>query len=155
VPSAVWKAILIVLSLGLLAPVSPRRPTGAHPGDADRVRPNDNREPGGILREGTLSSRLEARVATWHPNAEDAPGVEMPAFAEEGGAAQIPGPLIRVPAGTEVEVSVRNPLADTLRVHGLYAQTRATAKAEPPLALAPGKRRALRFRLEAPGTYHY
>lgn len=154
-PTTVSRSVFIVMSLGMLVQPSPGRLLSARPGDADRVQPNDNRRPGGVLRGGLLSMHLEARLAGWHPNGEGAAGVEMPAFAEEGGVAQIPGPLIRVLSGTEVEVSVRNALADTLVVHGLYARTRETAKAAPPLALAPGERRALRFRLDAPGTYHY
>ncbi len=55
--------------------------------EVERVRPNDNRQPGGTMRGGVLELRLEARVAMWHPDGDDAPGAPMPAFAEEGGAA--------------------------------------------------------------------
>jgi len=38
-------------------------------------------------------------------------GAVVPAFAEVGSAARIPGPLIRVAAGTEVALSLHNALA--------------------------------------------
>ena len=123
-----------------------------------RTRANDNRVPAGVLRGGVLTLRLEGRVGTWHPNGDDQPGAELPAFAEEGRAPSIPGPLIRVPAGTEVAVTVRNRLVhDTLEVHGLHDRTEAPPAAAvlAGMRLAPGETRALRFRLDLPGTYYY
>ncbi len=128
------------------------------PVPAARVRANDNRAPAGVLRAGVLTLRLEARLGDWHPQADDGPGAEIPAFAEQGRAPQIPGPLIRVPAGTVVDVTVRNALArDTLVVHGLHDRTGGPvpAQAQAGVRLAPGETRALRFRLDAPGTYDY
>jgi FtsP/CotA-like multicopper oxidase with cupredoxin domain len=131
---------------------------GTRRSDADeRVVPNDNRVPAGVLREGVLTLRLEARLASWHPDGDSAPGALVPAFAEAGGPARIPGPLIRVPAGTEVEVVVANRLAGTtLDVFGLGERI---ALAEPPrperVRLASGETRTVRFRLYAPGTYYY
>ena len=107
------------------------------------------------MRSGVLGLRLEARVAMWHPDGDDRPGAPMPAFAEEGRAAQIPGPLVRVRAGTEAEVNVRNTLRDTLRVHGLHARSQSGPVDATPLVLAPGEQRTVRFRLDAPGTYYY
>jgi FtsP/CotA-like multicopper oxidase with cupredoxin domain len=121
---------------------------------SDRVRPNDNLEPAGTLRDGILTVGLEARLATWHPDGDQAPGAEVPAFAEEGREPRIPGPLIRVPAGTEVVIRVHNAVPrDTLVVHGLHARP-LTTSAEP-LRLAPGASQEVRFRLDAPGTYYY
>jgi manganese oxidase len=119
---------------------------------AERVRPNDNRAAAGVLRDGVLTLRLDARLGEWHPDGDAAPGAAVPAFAESGHAPQIPGPLVRVPAGTEVAVTLRNRLErDTLVVHGLHARPRT----DDAVRLAPGASRALRFRLEAPGTYYY
>jgi hypothetical protein len=75
----------------------------AHPGAsavAERVRPNDNLVAAAVVRSGVFTLRLEARVADWHPDGDDAPGAPMAAFAEEGPPAQIPGPLVRVIALT-------------------------------------------------------
>src|SRR5215218_9462468 len=76
----------------------------------DRVRANDNRRPAGTLRNGVLSVQLEARVASWHPDGDKAPGADIFSFAEAGEAAQIPGPLLRVVAGTRVTGTLRNAL---------------------------------------------
>ncbi|MES2522801.1 MAG: multicopper oxidase domain-containing protein [Gemmatimonadota bacterium] len=156
------RLVLHVVSLSVLcgavvAPVVQGRVASAFASAhaIERVRPNDNRRPAGTLRGTHLTLRLDARVATWHPDGESAPGASVPAFAEEGRPAEIPGPLVRVPAGTEAQVSVRNALHDTLLVYGLHDRTNAAAEPGTPLVLAPGERRSVRFRLEAPGTYYY
>lgn len=146
-------SVLIVLSaLGAGASL-PRADGRGHV--SERVEPNDNQRAGGTMRSGVLVLRLEAREAQWHPDGSGAPGASVPAFAEEGGLARIPGPLVRVRAGTEAEVSVRNALRDTLIVHGLHARAAGAAIDTVPLTLAPGERRVVRFRLDAPGTYFY
>jgi FtsP/CotA-like multicopper oxidase with cupredoxin domain len=129
---------------------------GTH-GD-ERTLTNDNRTAAGVVRAGVLTLSLEARAGIWHPNGDDSPGVALPAFAEAGHAPQIPGPLIRVQAGTEVAVTVRNTLPnDTLVVHGLHDRVGAAIPtvAQAGVRLAPGEARALRFRLAVPGTYYY
>ncbi len=145
VPALVCTAIVLGADPRLPAPVP-------------RVLANDNRTPAGTLRDGILTLRLEARLADWHPQADDGPGAAIPAFAEVGRAPRIPGPLIRVPALTTVEVTLRNALPhDTLVVHGLHDRTGAPvpAAALAGVRLAPGEARTLRFRLDAPGTYDY
>lgn len=140
---------LIAVSLGTASP--------ATRGD-ERTLINDNRKAAGTLRGGVLTLRIEARLGIWYPNGDDAGGVAFPAFAEERRAPEIPGPLIRVPAGTEVAVTVRNNLpSDTLVVHGLHDRVRASvsAIARAGVRLIPGERRVLRFRLDVPGTYYY
>ena len=123
----------------------------------EEILPNDNRKPAGVFREGVLVVRLEARTGVWHPNGDDAPGAALPAFAEARHAPQIPGPLIRVRAGSVAQVSVRNRLPnDTLVVRGLA--DRVGQRAGPPdsgIRLAPGADRELRLRFESPGTYYY
>ena len=123
----------------------------------ERVMPNDNRAPAGTLRDGVLTLRIEARLASWHPDGDDAPGAIVPAFAEAGGPARIPGPLIRVPAGTEVVVVLRNRLdGATLDVHGLGERIALASPPVPePVRLRPEETRTVRFRLSAPGTYYY
>lgn len=112
-----------------------------------RVIVNDNRQAAGTLRSGVLTLRMEARLADWHPDGEDAVGATVPAFAEEGKPARIPGPLIRIPAGTEVVLSLHNALTqNALTIHGMGDSV---------FELAPGATRAVRFRLDAPGTYLY
>jgi FtsP/CotA-like multicopper oxidase with cupredoxin domain len=122
-----------------------------------RVVVNDNRHAAGHLIAHVLTLRLEARLGDWHPDGENAVGATVPAFAEEGQPTRIPGPLIRVPAGTEVVLSVHNTLTQPLTLHGLHDRRVAPAPsvADSAFALAPGMSRAIRFRLDAPGTYYY
>ncbi len=150
---------LCVPMLGVLAP-APRLRTGAalSPATVPRVVTNDNRRPAGILRHGVLTLRLEARLADWHPEGDSAEGATVPAFAEQGRAARIPGPLIRVPSGTQVALTVRNSLAQRLTVRGLRARVAAAdARAATPdsIELARGESKDVRFTLDAPGTYYY
>ena len=120
----------------------------------ERVTPNDNRTAAGVMRDGLLEIRLDARLAMWHPDAEDGPGALTPAFASDDAAPSIPGPLVRVPAGTTVRVMLRNSLADTMRVQGLHDRTSPAADAAP-VVLAPGATQTLTMRLDEPGTYFY
>ncbi len=149
---------LLVPVILLLAAAAPR-PRVAPPAAPERVRPNENRAPAGSLESGVLRIALEARMGQWYPHGDDGPGVEMAAFGVVGGTLSIPGPLIRVRAGTTVEAEVRNTLRDTVRLTGLYDRIApsqgTTPGATPPIILAPGERQQVRFRLDAPGTYHY
>src|SRR5690348_18426064 len=84
---------------------------------------NDNRAPAGVLAGTTLTIHLEAREGEWHPDRDDEPGLVVHAFGEKGKRLQVPGPLIRVPEGTEIHALVSNTLArGTLAVHGLSAR---------------------------------
>jgi manganese oxidase len=144
-------ALLGTVLLGGCKPTG--RPT-ARLGDATLlVQPNDNRVPAGRLRGDTLELRLEVRRATWRPEADSGPSIEVAAFAEEGHAPKIPAPLIRVPAGTIIVASVRNALPDSsLEVHGLLAHPSAR---DDSLMLRPGESRTVTFAAGEPGTYAY
>jgi FtsP/CotA-like multicopper oxidase with cupredoxin domain len=122
-----------------------------------RIVVNDNRRPAGTLHAGVLTVKLDARLGDWHPDGETAAGATVPAFAEEGHPARIPGPLIRVPAGTEVALSLRNSLEQLITIRGLHDRRAGYARpaADDVIELAPGATRAVRFRLDAPGTYYY
>src|SRR5687768_7293323 len=123
---------------------------------AERVRANDNRARAGIFSSGVLAVRMEARMAEWHPQGEDAPGAIVPAFAEIGRPAQIPGPMIRVAGGTDVIVVIRNAIPNTtLTVHGLHSRPAFGAAFNDSIQLAYGQVQQLRFRLDRPGTYYY
>jgi len=67
--------------------------------------PNDNRRPAGTLRDGVLTVALVAREAVWHPDGPGGGALAVRAFAEEGGAPSVPGPLVRVRAGRETRSS--------------------------------------------------
>ncbi len=121
--------------------------------DSARVQPNDNRHPAGHLKNGVLHLALEVRMARWFPEADDGPSILVPVFAEVGKAPSVPGPLIRVPTGTVVEVSIANRLTDsTIAVQGFLTRP---AAARDSLPIPPGEVRKLRFTVGAPGTYWY
>jgi FtsP/CotA-like multicopper oxidase with cupredoxin domain len=121
----------------------------------ERAAINDNRSSAGALRNGVLSIDLEVREVEWHPDADDAPGIRVLAFAERGKRASIPGPLIRVPEGTTIDARVTNPLVKgTLVVRGLSARGSATSAGDT-IQIAAGATRAVRFVAGAAGTYYY
>ncbi|MDQ3515170.1 MAG: hypothetical protein M3403_00130, partial [Gemmatimonadota bacterium] len=106
-------AFVMLLPVGL-----PQR----HPVDAPlpRTAINDNSKPAGRMTGAMLAVHLTVGRTEWFPEAEDGPSVEALAFGEAGKRMSIPGPLIRVVAGTRVHVTLTNPLAETLTVHGLF-----------------------------------
>lgn len=113
---------------------------------------SDNRRPAGHLADGVLTIRLEARDGTWYPEGPSGTGLPVAAFAEEGKPLQNPGPLIRVPAGTEVRAFVRNSLAKPLTLFGFAAERGFAADS---FRVEPGAVREVRFRATEPGTYYY
>jgi hypothetical protein len=84
------------------------------------IQANSNRLPAGKLENGILTLHLDLLLGDWYPEAETGPSMKVYAFAEEGKELQIPGPLIRVPEGTEIRVTLRNLLAVVAVVHGLH-----------------------------------
>ena len=117
-----------------------------------RIETNRNLLPAGELRDGVLRLVLEIGRGDWYPEAESGPSVVVRAFAEAGHMPQIPGPLIRVPAGTEVQASVRNALDNAALVYGLHQRPDG---GKDPIEIPAGQTRELRFKLTAPGTYDY
>ena len=116
------------------------------------IVPSDNRQPAGRLENGLLTLRLDARDGVWYPEGPDGLGLPVAAFAEEGKAAQNPGPLVRVKTGTEVRAFVRNSLAKPLTLFGLGEQRGIAADS---FVVEPGAVREVRFRATEPGTYYY
>ncbi|MCI0432883.1 MAG: multicopper oxidase domain-containing protein [Gemmatimonadetes bacterium] len=133
-----------------------------------------------MLRDGVLELDLEARLARWEGEGSDlAAGARDPSiitvlgFAEEGGPVTIPGPLIRVPQGTEVRVRVRNSIPDSvsiglpqpaLREAGMSSVAgpvlivrglRAGTMPDDTLHVPQGETREVRYRADRPGTYFY
>jgi FtsP/CotA-like multicopper oxidase with cupredoxin domain len=123
------------------------------PATGEPIAANDNRRPAGLLRNNVLTLHLEVREGLLHPEEDNGPAVPALAFAEVGKALEVPGPLIRVPQGTEIRVTVHNPLPDSaLTIHGLHSRP---AAADTGLRLRPGETREVRFRAGSPGTYFY
>ena len=116
------------------------------------VRPNDNRTPAGTMQDGVLSLDLELRSGRWEPEGPSRPSLQVPVFAEAGRTPQAPGPLIRVPTGTRLVVSVSNHLTVAIDIHGLHDRPGHTNDI---VTLAPGASRELSFTSGPPGTYFY
>jgi FtsP/CotA-like multicopper oxidase with cupredoxin domain len=129
--------LLLVAHVGLSLPV---------------VRPNDNRRAAGAVANGVLTVRLEAQVALWRPEGSAGPGVPFPVFGEAGKAPSIPGPMIRVRAGTEIRVVIQNSLTRLLCVRGLQDRSAGTIDT---VDIAPGATREIRFRANTVGTFYY
>jgi len=126
------------------------------------IAANQNRNPAGRFEAGVLTLHLELRKGVWRPDTDDngvtseqtenPDGIETYAFAEAGHELQIPGPLIRVPQDTELHVTVHNPLAATIFVHGLEQHP---GNEKDFVQLAPGETKELRFSSGTPGSYLY
>ncbi|WKW14842.1 multicopper oxidase domain-containing protein [Pseudogemmatithrix spongiicola] len=112
---------------------------------------NDQRPIAGTLRDDNYSLALELRRLTWRPNAPSALDVDVAAFAEVGESATVPGPLIRVPAGTHLRITIRNTLAERATVHGLHDHDGPRDS----VSLTPGETRELRFVAQRVGTFAY
>src|SRR5579862_6650514 len=69
------------------------------------IAANDNRTPAGDLRGGVLTLQLEMRKGNWHPEQENGETISVYAFGETGKGLQVPGPAIRVPQGTMIDIS--------------------------------------------------
>ena len=143
--------IVLLAFLGLPAPSAPAVPRPAAPAP-EAIAANDNHRPAGHLERGVLTLQLEVRAGLLHTEEDSGPALPALAFGEVGGPLQVPGPLIRVPQGTEVRVSIRNPLDSTLTIYGLGPRP---ARSDSGLVLRPGEIREIRFRAGTPGTWYY
>ena len=115
------RASVVLFSLSALVACASPRVWADASASLERIAVNDNRVAAGALEGTTLTLRLEGE---WHPDADTDPGLPVRAFGVEGGALQIPGPLIRVREGTDVRVFVRNRLdTQPLVVHGFSGRT--------------------------------
>src|SRR3954466_11488174 len=122
----------------------------AHP--PETVAANDNTRAAGTTANGTTTIRLRAAKGAWQPEGPSGPAVSIEALGEAGSSPSVPGPLIRVPEGTSIVVSIKNDLEAALHVNGLCARD-ATPCA--PVDVQPGAEREVRFNSGRAGTYHY
>lgn len=114
---------------------------------------NTNRKSAGRLQGNVLTIKLEARTGLWYPETKDGPALRVQAIAEQGGPLQIPGPLIRVPADTEIRATIHNSISgSTLVMHGFHSRP---GDPKDTFEVAPGESREVRFKAGAVGTYYY
>src|SRR5690349_22283310 len=143
----------LLVALLQIAALTPRVvPAHTHDPAAAAAIANDNRVSGGRLAKGVFTLNLEAREATWFPEGPGGPPILVHAFAEVGGAAHVPGPMIRVPAGTEMHITIHNTLAAPMRLWGLQDRSEASIDS---VVIAPGATRIFEFRADIPGTFLY
>ncbi len=140
------RATVAVFFIAALGPNGPYRPP------LEVAEPNDNRVAAGHLAEGRLSIQLEARETLWAPQSQGGPTVPLYAFGEAGKPTKTPGPLIRVPVGTEVHATVRNVLPVPMRMRGLQQHNAGGLDST---VIAAGETREFQFRADVPGTYYY
>jgi FtsP/CotA-like multicopper oxidase with cupredoxin domain len=138
----------ISCALAILIICSPR----AFPADSlPLIHSNQNHTPAGVLQGGILTIQLEIAKGNWHPEAEDGIALSVYAFGEAGKPLQNPGPLIRVPQGTEIRTSLHNSLSVPVAVHGFGDPLAENASVH----VAPGAIEQVRFKATNPGLYFY
>ncbi|MFN8573060.1 MAG: multicopper oxidase domain-containing protein [Gemmatimonadaceae bacterium] len=111
---------------------------------------NDNRMAAGQRVGDTLQLRLAVTPASWPIFGDSAAPLRVLAFAEEGKAPSIPGPLVRVKVGTPIHAMVRNTLDDTLVLHGMGEPGSLDS-----LTILPQSTRDIRFVASREGTRQY
>ena len=117
-----------------------------------KIAANDNRARAGELQNGVLTVRLELGLGRWQPESEDGEALTVYAFGETGQSLQNPGPLIRVPQGTEIHAIVHNALSVAATVNGLHERPGNENDA---FTLQPDATREVRFMAGTAGTYYY
>lgn len=120
------------------------------------VTPNANIESAGVLRDGVLTVTLEAKTSAWQMDGPTHPARRIAAFSEMGKAPLLPGPFVRVPAGTAMRFAVRNSLSRPLTffLPGPAGGSRDPV-AEDSVIIAPGATGRLTMRATRPGNYLY
>ncbi|GAC1437291.1 MAG: hypothetical protein NVSMB58_29660 [Terriglobales bacterium] len=116
------------------------------------IASNNNQASAGQFKDGALTLNLELRPGVWHPSSPDGRAIDAYSFAEEGKEPQTPGPLIRVPQGTELRISIHNILPATAYVHGLHQHP---GKPDECIQVASGETKQVHFIVGEPGSYFY
>jgi FtsP/CotA-like multicopper oxidase with cupredoxin domain len=121
------------------------------------VRPNPNTAAAGVLRGGVLTLTLEAKASTWYLDGPNHPAMTVEAFSEPGKPPLIPGPLVRVPAGTELRLTIRNSLSRPLTffLPRELSAARNDGDVIDSLLVVPGSVGTLTSRADVPGSYVY
>ena len=141
----------VVLQAQLIATL-PRTPLPRPaPGVAHAVV-HQNTASAGRLTGKTLTLEIDIVESGWRPEGADDPEVPILAFAEHGKTPTVPGPLVRVPLGTTMVLTLRNLTDSALVIGGL--RTSMTAAGDT-LQLPKGATRVVRVRLGAVGTFAY
>lgn len=146
----------LLAALGLLGGLVAMRPT-AFRGPLPVVQPNQNVERAGVLRHGVLTVTLDAKESRFWMRGPNRPPPTLEAFSEPGREPRMPGPLLRVPAGTEIRLSVRNSLAMPLTFFVPAAVSGGSDRVTKTdsILVSPGAVGQLVIRAKSPGNYVY
>ena len=142
----------IAIVFAALLAAAPCQATVTEDPSLPRIAANNNQHAAGLLSAGGLALELEIREGAFFPEDESGPSLQVFAFAERGKQLQIPGPMIRIPYGTRVHVTVHNLIARDVLIHGMH--TRPGNK-DDILEVASGNTREVTFLAGAPGAYYY
>ena len=113
----------------------------------------DFRRAAGTRTADTLKASFSIREVRWRPEGPNGAELSAFAFVEDGQPAKVPGPLLRAPAGTLVQVALHNTLGVQMVVFGL--QDHAAGRGKDSVVLAASARATVTFRVTAAGTYYY
>jgi FtsP/CotA-like multicopper oxidase with cupredoxin domain len=148
-----YRAATVAAALVLIAGAASAQAVSERSPSAPLIAANDNRRAAGERSGNLLRLQLVVETGRWQPEGPDGRTLSVHAFREEGRELTSPGPLVRVPAGTEMVVSIRNNVREKVSVFGFVSRPAAG----PPMSLdiPPGETRSTRFLAGVPGTYHY
>lgn len=152
------KSALLVFAVGGLAAVMAKDSTGPARGgaaDAPLATAETYRESAGRRIGDTLVVTLEAREARWRPQGDRAVEVPVYVFAEPGRAPRVPGPMLRVPEGGVIRLTLRNTLPKRLVVRGLVPHPSSFEALQDSVPLEVGRDTTITFSPGAAGSYFY
>lgn len=121
-------------------------------GFIEEVTINDNRKPAGNFRNGIYYINLEARIGNWYPETHAGDPIKIKAFAEAGKPLQAPGPLIRIPAGTEIRATVSNRISGPLVLYGFISRP---GNARDSIVINENETKEITFNAGSAGTFMY
>lgn len=125
------------------------------PTDLEEITINDNQKPAGEFRKGVYYINLEVREGYWYPDSKERVPLKIKAFAEAGKPLQVPGPLIRVPEGTEIRLSIRNDIKGPLKLFGFTHRLYRPDNYKESAVINEGKTQEVSFNAGEPGTFFY
>lgn len=113
----------------------------------------DFRRAAGMRVADTLKASFTLREVRWRPEGRTGADLNAFAFVEDGQPAKVPGPLLRAPAGTTIQVTLHNALGVKLVVFGM--QDHAEKRGIDSVAIDAGANATVSFSVTTAGTYYY
>ena len=111
-------AVAVPLLQDAVIPPPARLPLPRPAASAPVAAVNQNLVAAGRRMRDTLTLALDVVEAAFQPEGIDDPVVRILALGERGKTPQVPGPLLRVPAGTTVRITLRNRSDSSLMFSG-------------------------------------